>query len=68
MESEADLMLIVQARSPICCHADLLYRRQEETDEQGDDGDNHQHLDEGESATHKASGDKVIEGKITFRL
>src|SRR5262245_41350198 len=47
---QADLLEVVGALHPVGSLADLLYRRQQEADQDGDDGDDHQHLDQREAA------------------
>jgi hypothetical protein len=48
--SQADLLEVVEALDPVGGLADLLHLRQQETDQNGDDGDDDQHLDQREAA------------------
>ena len=56
VQSQADLFEVVAAPRPIGCLADLLHRRQQEADQDGDDGDDHQQLDQREAAAAQPGG------------
>lgn len=49
VEGETDLFEVILALASGCCFPDLLDGWEEESDEDGDDGDHHQEFDEGET-------------------
>src|SRR5262249_58697196 len=49
VEGQADLLEVVLTAQAVGRCADLLYRGQEQADEDGDDGDHHQQLDQREA-------------------
>src|SRR5437773_4052318 len=51
MQSQSDLLEVVRALDAVGGLADLLDRRQQETDEHGNDGNDYQELDECERRT-----------------
>ena len=52
---QADLLEVVGALDPAGGLADLLHRRQQQADQDGDDGDDDQQLDQREAAPRASS-------------
>src|SRR5262249_12347713 len=52
---QADLLEVVRALSPAGCLAGRLHGRQQQGDEDGNDGNDDQELDQGETRTYRLS-------------
>ena len=59
VQRQRQLLEVVGALHPAGCLADLLDGGQQKPDEDGDDGDDHQQLDQREGATGRAVGGQV---------
>src|SRR5262249_33254442 len=53
---QGELLLVILARGAVRNRADLLYGGEEQSDEDGDDGDHHQQLDQREAAPRPETG------------
>src|SRR5579875_657223 len=66
MDGQTYLLEVVLALHPRCGFADLLYSRQEQSDQDGDDGDHHQQLNQRE-AEPVSSMERRTHGKTSHR-